>query len=384
MRIFPVVLCLIGLSSMSANCQTVETEPWSVKPTLTTVNNKYIQEPAYTVLNKMKIEFIDAKDNSVEEYFTLHKIIHLNDDHGIENFNKIYISVNEFSDVSDIRARTILPGGKIIELDKTNIKDLKDEDGSLYKIFAFEGLEKGCDIEYVYTVHRVTSYFGKLKIQDHLPIIETQFELIYPKRLVFETKLYNCKAESKLDSLPNDKGRLSMHFDEINGLEEEKYSAYHVNLARIEYKLTYNNAKGRGERLFTWNELAKRIFATYGSYSEKELKKVATIVSENQWDKLTGDSLKITAVENYIKKNISFRKDLDGDDMNTIDVVLKSKTASAIGLMRLYGALYQTLQLECQFVLAADRDEAIIDRNFENWDNCDYQLLYFPPPSIIL
>jgi hypothetical protein len=63
--------------------------------------------------------------------------------------------------------------------------------------------------------------------------------------------------------------------------------------------------------------------------------------------------------------------------MNSIDMI-KVKTASATGLMRLYGALYQTLQIECQFVLAADRDEAIIDRNFENWDNCDYQLLYFP------
>jgi hypothetical protein len=200
-------------------------------------------EPAYTVLNKMRIEFIDKKDNSVEEYFTLHKIIHLNDDHGIENFNKIYISVTDFSDVSEIRARTILPGGRIIELDKTNIKDLKDEDGSLYKIFAFEGLEKGCDIEYYYTVRRVTSYFGKLKIQDQYPITETQFELIYPKRLVFETKLYNCKSESKIDSLSNDKGRLSIHFDEISGLDEEKYSSYRVNLARIEYKTHLQQCK---------------------------------------------------------------------------------------------------------------------------------------------
>jgi hypothetical protein len=65
-------------------------------------------------------------------------------------------------------------------------------------------------------------------------------------------------------------------------------------LPELNIKLTYNNAKGPGERLFTWNELAKRIFAMYGIYSDKELKKVAAIVSENQWDKLSGDSLKIT------------------------------------------------------------------------------------------
>ncbi|HEY4966423.1 MAG TPA: DUF3857 domain-containing protein, partial [Puia sp.] len=380
MRIFFLTLFILGLIVPKANSQTpsTETEHWLEKPTVSPLNNKFNQEPAYTVLDKTRIEFIDDKDNNVEEYYTLHKIIHLNDDHGIENFNKIYINVNNFSDVSAIRARTILPGGKIVELDKSNIKDLKDEDGALYKIFAFEGLEKGCDIEYFYTKRMETSYFGKVKIQDNFPIIETHFELICPKRLVFDTKLYHCQTDTRIDSLPGDKARLTMHFNEISGLEDEKYASYHVNLARIEYKLSYNNVKSRGERLFTWNELAKRIFEMYGTYSEKELKKAADLTSNNQWDRLSGDSLKIIAVENYIKKNISFRKDLEGDDVSSIEAIIKSKTANAVGLMRIYGALYETLQVEFQFVLTADRDEAVIDRSFENWDNCDYQLFYFP------
>src|SRR4029079_13409406 len=101
------------------------------------------------VLDKRRIEYTDEKDDVVQ-YKTLHKIIHINDDKGIESFNRVYLPVSNTSDIVDIRARTILPGGKIIEVDKNNIKDLKEND-QVYKIFAMDGLEKGCEVEYYYT-----------------------------------------------------------------------------------------------------------------------------------------------------------------------------------------------------------------------------------------
>jgi len=353
-------------------------DTWAEKPTITHLPGKYSDEAAVTVSNKVRIEYIDDSANNLAEYFTQHKIIHLNNDHGIENFNKIYISVNEFSDVTDIKARTIIPGGKILELDKENIKDLKDEDGSLYKIFAFEGLETGSDIEYSYTIRKRPYLMGSLKIQDRFPILETNFELVAPVRLVFETKSFPFQSTAMKDTLSKEKARIRLHFSDMNSLEQEKYSAYHVNLGRIEYKLSYNNALKPGERIYTWNEYAKRIFGMYGSYSEKELKKIATLISDNRWDNLSGDSLKVVTVENYIKKHINYRKDLDGDDINNIETILKTRESDATGLMRIYGAIYKSLQVGYQFVLAPDRDEETIDRNFENWNSCTHEMLYFP------
>jgi hypothetical protein len=43
MRIFLTVLFEIGLSALSANCQTLEPEHWQVKPSATIVNNKYAE-----------------------------------------------------------------------------------------------------------------------------------------------------------------------------------------------------------------------------------------------------------------------------------------------------------------------------------------------------
>src|SRR5947209_3867639 len=116
---------------------------------------------------------------------------------------------------------------------------------------------------------------GKFRIQDKFPVMEAGFELISPIRLVFQTKSVHCQSEQLSDTLPSDKARLRLRFTDLSGLEEEKYSSYHVNLARVEYKLSYNNAVHPGERMFTWNEYAKRIFAAYATYSEKEIRKVS-------------------------------------------------------------------------------------------------------------
>jgi hypothetical protein len=372
--------CLFVVFCQTVFCQTpaIETESWADKPAVSQLNTKYNQEAAVTVLDRARVEFIDDRNKDVAEYFTQHKIIHLNNDHGIEYFNKIYINVNEFSDVVDLKARSILPSGKVINIEKSSIKDLKDENGYLYKIFAFEGLENGSDIEYIYTIQKSESLLGKVRIQEKFPVMESDVEIISPSRLVFDTKSIRCKSDVQTDTLHGTKTRLSLHYTDISGLEEEKYSSYEVNRARVEYKLSYNNATHPGERMFTWNEYAKRIFTAYGEYSDKEMKKVNQLISENQWDQLKTDSMKVVAVENYIKKNISYRRDLEGKDVNGIEAILKTRVADVVGLMRLYGSIYKSLGINYQFVVAGDRDEDDVDRNFENWNNCANQMFYFP------
>jgi len=100
----------------------------------------------------------------------------------------------------DIRARTILPGGKVIEVDKQNIKDLKEEDGHMYKIFAMEGLEKGAELEYYYTYKREASYFGRELVQGAFPVLDAQLQILGPERLLFEMKGYNCPSAWRIRS----------------------------------------------------------------------------------------------------------------------------------------------------------------------------------------
>jgi hypothetical protein len=376
-QILSLLTVLLAIQYSYGQVSRIENEKWTEKPLMHSLDNKYSKESAIMIADKRRVEFIDEAKGEIGEYYTLHKIIHINDDRGIEEFNKIYLGISENSDIVDVKARTILPGGKIIELDKNNIKDIKEEDGNVYKIFAMEGLEKGCEIEYFYTFKKAASFFGKEVLQESFPVLETQFQIIGPERLRFEIKPYNFSVSAN-DTITNKKRIIQINYGEIQGAEAEKYASYKANLKRIEFKLSYNDAINKGERLFTWNGLAKRIYEIYTYSTEKENNQVSDIVKENEWDKIGKEPLKIIAVENYVKKHFSYQEELKNEDANKLESVIKNKIGGIIGIMRLYNSIFKNLGINYQFVLTGDRSKFIIDRQFENWNNCDYPLFYFP------
>lgn len=374
------LLLLIGLLSLQylfGQQHLLEKESWTDKPSIHSLDSKYSKEPAVVIFDKIKIEFKDEPKNELTEYYTVHKIIHINDDRGIESLNKIYFGISENADIVDVKARTILADGKTIELDKGNIKDLKESDGNTYKIFAMDGLEKGCDMEYFYTVKKPTSFFGREEVQGPFPIIETAFQLIAPDRLRFDIKPYNFTV-AHTDTVIDSKRILQCAVSQTAGADEEKYAFYTANLKRIEYKLSYNDVARKGERLFTWNELARRLYEMYTAFADKDKNKAADLVQKNGWDKLDGEIPKIVAVENYIKTNYSYNENLKSDEANNLNNVLQKKISGTMGLMRLYTAIFQNLGLNYQYVITGNRTKFIIDRSFENWNNCDYPLFYFP------
>lgn len=374
-RIFLLIACFSGIIS-PVSSQEIIRETWIEKPLLHTIDSKLKDESAVVVLDKRRIEYTDDKDNVVQ-YKTLHKIIHINDDKGIESFNRVYLPVSNTSDIVDIKARTILPGGKIIELDKSNIKDLKEDDDRVYKIFAMEGLEKGCEVEYYYTFKRNTSFFGTEVFQGRTAVLEARLELISPKRLMFEMKPFNSSTKPS-DSVINTQRWIAVTEKDIPVAENEKYCALEANLRRFEYKLTYNTSRTNNDRMLTWDELAKRVYANYSNCSSKEMKKVDDLIDNMKVKNIADETAKIVAVENYIKTNFTARDDVGGDDASDLEHIVKTKLASDFGIVRLYGAIFRQLDIPYEFVLAADRKKFSIDKTFENWNNCDNPVIYFP------
>src|ERR1700737_593944 len=125
-----LVFLLLASIAVTGRSQTpdIKRDEWTAKPALHTLDRRYEKESAIIIQDSRRAEFVDAPNKEIAEYWTLHKIIRVNDNVGIESFNKIYLAVGENSEVVDIRARTILPNGKIVEVDKSNIKDLKEHD----------------------------------------------------------------------------------------------------------------------------------------------------------------------------------------------------------------------------------------------------------------
>ncbi|GGA81280.1 DUF3857 domain-containing protein [Puia dinghuensis] len=370
-------LLLLSLTA-SAQPAALRSEEWAEHPALHTVDARYSKEPAVILLDRRRVEYVDNPDNTVSAYRTLHRIVHINDDHGIEYFNKIYLGVTDSSSIVDVRARSIFPNGKIIAIDKKNIKSIQEEDGNRYNIFAMEGLEKGCEVEYTYTFLEDISFFGRETMQTIFPTLDAQFDLLAPPRLIFQMKGYNCNV-SVSDTTLNGKRTFSTRLLDIPGAEKEKYSTYDANLQRIEFRLSYNTSNDKEHvRLNTWSLLAQHTHDRYETFTEKEQKTAGELIEANGWSKLPTPQAKIIAVENWLKEHISTRKDIDMDKADKLEWIIKNKIASHQGLMRLFCALYQGLGIDHEIVLAASREESVIDKNFENWNNAGSILLYFP------
>lgn len=374
-KFMTLMVLLIPILSIAQN-QKIILEDWDANPVIHKIDTKHDGEAAVILLDKRRIEYIDDKEELLM-YRTLHKLIHINSDNGIETFNTVYLPVADNNDIVSIKARTILPGGKIIEVSSENIKDLKDEDQQQYKIFAMEGLVKGCEVEYYYTYKRNSGHFGKEIMQSSFPVVIASMEVVSPARLVYDLKTYNTTAKPT-DTVIDQKRYVNFTANDLNGVEEEKYAATEVNLLRCEYKLSYNLSRSKNEKLFTWDELAKRAYARYTTCSDKEIKKVNDLVSDMKVAKLTSEIEKITTVENYLKKNFHAIEDLYTEDAENLEKIIKTKLANHNGIVRLYGAIFRNLGINHEYVLAGDRQKLIIERNFENWNNCDNLVIFFP------
>ena len=379
MKILLGILATIFSIQFDGRSQTgpIQPEQWSDKPSLHVLDSKYQNEVAVIISDLRRVQYVDDSKNEVHMFYTDHKIIRVNNDHGIESFNKVYIPTDGALDIKEIHARAILSNGKVIEVANSNIKDINDEKGNTYKIFAFDGLESGSEVEYYYTIEYVARYIINEPFQVKVPILSPSLELIYPDRLTFEIKPYHCQPAITQDSLISNRTITLIKLPELEAAEEEKYSAYSSNLARIEFKLSYNKSKAEGQRLFTWNELARKMYKLYNDVPEKELVQLRDFVKQRNWAGLPNDSAKIEAVENFVKSNFAYREDA-AEDASEIDKILRNRIANQVGIMRFYAAIFNELGVNYQFVLATDRAKLEIDRNFENWNNCDYAFFYFP------
>lgn len=375
----PLYLSFLALSlTTQAQQPAIFHETWSENPVIHTIDSRYNKESAVILLDTRRIEYVDLPNNKAAKYRTVHRIVHLLDDKGIESFNKLQIGYTDTSDIIDLRARAILPDGTVREVSKTDMKDTKDEDGRSYRIFALEGLEKGAEVEFTYTIKVNLNFFGEEYLQGSWPTLDAHLEVLSPDSLVFQLRGYNCNATIS-DTSISGKKVVFTRLTDIPGAEKEKYAAYDANLRRVEYRLSYNYSSGTDHvRLNTWNVLAQRIHSIYEVFSEKDLKRVGEIIGANGWQSLPDDKQKIIAVENYLKNQFVTRGDIDEENADNIEWMLKNRIASTKGLIRLYGAIFSKLGVEHQIVLTCDRNEKSIDKSFENWNNAGNFLFYFP------
>lgn len=378
LTVFFAVLGLFGWSN--DQLENIEYD-WNESPELT----KYVEEDTNVALvyikNLESHEFLDT-DDGLREFVLVHKRVKVFTDQGIERFNKLYLPVYEDKAFLKEKARVINSKGEVIELQEDDIKEGVDEDTERkFRYFALEGIDKGSEIEYIYMYEKSPQLTGGLKdIQKKELQIDYDFEVIVPERLGMSFKVYNDDKKFQKDSTMLDikaKTKWYISYDSLQGLPEERSSAFSAQLIYFGYKLSANYATNASD-LFSYGQLSKLIYSRYNEdLNKKDVKFAKKLSRKIDVDDDAPEREKIRAIEEYVKSNVRIiNVNLPGEV--EIEELWDSQILTQGQAILLMGQLFDRFEIDYQIGLTSDRFNFKFDPEYELWSFADEFIFYFP------
>lgn len=359
----------------SAHAQYYLSVQWEPKPVLHKVPDELRNESAVFVLDSRRIEYKQQGENTIV-YRTIHRIVKVQDDKGIEAFNTMEVPIG-FSEIEGLKARTILPNGTVKEVPRDKIKKTKNEDGQESYIFAMEGLEKNAEVEMMYSEKKSFSTFGGEQMQYGIPTVKAEFMLVIPDGIRFETKGYNG-FPTATDSLIGDKHYYYATATDIAPLNDEQYSNRDAFLMKISYRLSYIDKDNPDVRMFTWNDLAKRLYSNYYTISDKDKKVIERYLASIGVTDMDNEEQKIRKIEDATKSNINMSEDITDESYLKFDKIVEKKLTTESGFIAFFLACLQVAGVEHEYGVTTNRFLGPLDDKFEYWNTLDLSIVYFP------
>ncbi|MEQ8926958.1 MAG: DUF3857 domain-containing protein [Fulvivirga sp.] len=317
----------------------------------------------------------EGEERNLFLYQTEHEIMRANNDNALARSNRIYIPMRNAIELVELHARTINKDGTVIEFDKSEIKELEDEEtGSGYKIFAIEGAEVGSEIEYYYTKKLDADYFGREFYQFSEPIIKGSFVLLTPSNLQFSFKSYNRLPEIKIDTVESTTV-YTMVCENIPALREEEFSSYDGSRQRLEFKLGYNEATGR--KLFQWSDATQLLYGRAFLLEKEESKALEKLLGDVKLKGLKTIPEKVAAIEDFIKTSYYLNENAPYE-ASSIPFILENRIGSKLGLTKLTLNAFKLVGANPSLVLTSDRSEVPFDGEFESYNYLQDYLIYLP------
>jgi len=332
--------------------------------------------PAVVLKDFTALEYyFDPARKDIFLYATEHRIVRVNNTDGIEQYNKLAVPVAPGGGAVAIRARTISPRGEVVEVQPESMKELKNEgNNGGYRLFALDGVEVGSEVEYYYTRERPGTHFGREVLQGGTAEHDVTFELISPKALTFDTKVYNLPgAKLAKDTLTEGKQIQRLHLADLPGLRKEAFAEVSAHRARVEYKLAYVANKGDA-RQFTWADASQYLYNMVYKIDKDDAKAIATVLKAANVPAGAPLPERIAAAEQYVKLNFN----LDPAASSSLPRVVATRNAPETGFTRLLVGMYRALGIDVELVVTTDRTDEPFDGSFDTWSYLDNFALYFP------
>ncbi len=349
-------------------------QDWDPKPKMHAIPPEYFNEHAVIIFDGQKREY-KFEGNDITLYSTMHTLIKVLDRRGIEEFNIIPVPFRyNHTRIDSIRARTILPDG--------TTRDIKYEMlyvGGQSLFFALDGVEKNAEIEIMVKYKSLSSYFGSVHFQHTIPVLNTYFELDYPKEMTFNTKGYHG-FPSGTEQIVGGHKQVKIYVPNIPALEKQPQSFYDLYLMRLDYAIDHYTSRGgyQAREPFTWDKFAQNLYRDYYSFTKKDTAVVSKFLTSIGIRGGESSLEKIKMIEDGIKSTIVQYNYLYENDYNNLDSVISKKSGTVNGITKLFCACFRVAGINHELGMVSDRSEHLLDAKFVNWDPLDYFIFYFP------
>ncbi|MEO8413022.1 MAG: DUF3857 domain-containing protein [Ginsengibacter sp.] len=369
-----ILYSLIG--SAQVDSLYTETEPWALSPVLHQLPANFKNESALYLMDSRTFHY-KFEGKNLTQFNYVYRLIKVEDDKGIEMFNKIYLAIPNNATIYDIKARVITAAGKVITVPADKIKE-EEEDGKRYKLFAMEGMDKGSEIEYSYMIKKDPSFFGSEIFQSKsVPYYQVKLLIITPDHLKFEAKGFNGFSILP-DSLVKEERFIPGYSENIKELGDEKYGLRDAYLQRADFKLSYNLAQNSDVELYTWKELARKAYTNISTFSDKEKKASSKFIGGANIPNDATEEKVIMLLEDYMKTRINVDEKLAGEDVDNIEAIIKKGNTNNFGAVRFFVCMLENKNIRYQIVFPSVRNQLPLDEDLANWNRIDETLIYFP------
>ncbi|HEX8041295.1 MAG TPA: DUF3857 domain-containing protein, partial [Chryseosolibacter sp.] len=366
------LLCL-PLASFAADFNPYE---WEANRGRTKLSAEDQKAPELVIKNHIQYDYV-LENNDFLMYSTMHRIILVNNNEAIQKHNRIVIPMNNTIDLVEIKARSINKDGKVIRFDKSDIKELKEEEsGNAYRIFAIEGIELGSEVEYYFIRKMRSSLFQRAFMQMDVPVKVSSFSLSCPKHLKFDFKSYFNfpKVEEKTEA---EVTTYTASMTDVPAMKKEDFSFYDANLKRIEFKLAYNTARSQA-RMYTWDDAAKTFYGILNNLEKDDEKAIDKFVKTLDDKASMSAADRIRNIEQKIKTVVQVNTESADNNIDNVASIVKYKVASRQGITKLFLGVFNKVGIPCQTVVTCSRKGVRFDGSFDSWSYLDDYLLYFP------
>jgi len=316
--------------------------------------------------------------NDMQQYLLMQVTTYLKDNAGIDQNNTVQIGVDDLNDVVSVKARSISPDGKVVELAPDAFKKAKDDDNQESSLsFAYEGLVPGSMIDYVCVLKQDAELRGnRVMLQFGTSIMQERFDLVGPARLVMATKSYNGAPDARTDSSDATVQHLYWTLQHVQALKDEPSSAPDANRMQVVYAL--DRIPDMNIKDYSGDVAATKIYheVLYPELPSKVEKAMKGLLKDAKVGSARDEEAKVRALENYIKDNFTLRP--AGAGARDLEQIAKTRTCDKIGMDMLFCTLLTRMGVEHQVVVTSDRTTSPFDPDFVNFFYLQDVHLYFP------